>query len=577
MIRGQGIRPSQFVLTYGVGSVLEAPDGPRIIPHYRYWGRIFGFPDTPIQLSKFEIRDANVSALLKGGRIFRLPTNADMQIPDEQILFRTRRFPHWALCQEHRILYELTPSGTTRCPRCLPGRAAQDQAIRFVRACPMGHLDDVGWKSIVHRGKPSCDGTLFDWIERGSTLRDITIECRRCGAQATMQDVYNGTSACSGRFPESGIEELCDERARVILRNASNLRIPVIETALTVPPRTTPLHRLLENARILPILAAEPSWTKDKLLSRLRTAAQVISEINPVTISEIEGAPEDEILSAIEDVKKPLETDLTPKQVRDREFQALQSAAIHGAPPRPYPYPTDFEVDKDAVITTPLTPDMTLRVTPVKRLRVVMAQKGYRRLIRGRSPPRVVETLYSVDRNPWYVGVVVHGEGIFIDLPPKENLDSHLPQTAKAWWDEFERKKSYLFHPVFVWWHTLSHRFIDALAIDSGYSSASIRERAYITAVGDEPSRGGVLLYTSQRGGDGSLGGLIAMVPEFGKVVSAALRNIDSCSNDPLCAEQEFVSGRINGSSCYACLFLSETSCEFGNSYLDRNLLRRTI
>lgn len=578
MIRGQGIRPSQFVLTYGVGSILEAPNGPRIIPQYKDWGRIFGFPDSSIQLNHFEIRDANVSALLQGGRIFRLPTNADMQIPDDQVLFRTRRFPQWALCQEHRILYELTPSGKTKCPFCPPGKAAQDQAIRFVRACPRGHLDDVDWKGIIHRGKKACDGVVFDWIERGSTLRDITIRCRKCGAQATLQDIYNGTWICSGRFPESEIQELCDERARVILRNASNLRIPVIETALTIPPRTTPLHRILENPRILPILAAEPSWTKSKLLSRLKTAAKLIPDINPVTIAEIEDASEAEILSAIEDIRKPLKPDLTSKDVRDREFQALQSAAIHGAPPRPYPRPTDFEVDKDAVIITPLSSNLSLRVTPVKRLRVVIAQKGYKRLIRGQSPPKVVETFYrDKDQNRWYVGVIVHGEGIFIDLPPEENLDLHQLETAKVWWDEFERKKSYLFHPVFVWWHTLSHRFIDSLAIDSGYSSASIRERVYIKADGDEHAHGGVLVYTSQRGGDGSLGGLIALVSEFSRVVSAALRNINSCSNDPLCSEQEFAPGRINGAACYACLFLSETSCEFGNSYLDRNLLRRSI
>ena len=577
MIRGQGIRPSQFVLTYGVGSILEAPNGPRIIQQYSNWGRVFGFPNTSIQLSRFEIRDANVSALLGGGRIFRLPTNADMQIPDEQVLFRTKRFPNWALCQDHEILYELTPSGTTRCPKCPPGKLAQDQAIRFVRACPQGHLDDVNWKGIIHRRKKTCDGTLFDWIEKGSTLRDITIKCRKCGSEATLQDIYNGTWACSGRFPESGTQELCGERARVILRNASNLRIPVIEMALTIPPRTTPLHRLLENPHILPILAAEPSWTKSKLLSRLRTAARLIPDINPITIAEVERASEDEILSAIEDVMKPLEPDLTPKDVRDREFEALQNAAIYGAPPRPYPQPTDFEVDKDAVTTTQLSPNISLRISPVKRLRVVIAQKGYKRLIRGSSPPKVVETFYREDQNRWYVGVEIHGEGVFIDLPLGESLDLHQSETAKAWWSEFKKKKNYLFHPVFVWWHTLSHRFINALSIDSGYSSASIRERVYIKADGDGHAHGGVLVYTSQRGGDGSLGGLIALVPQFSRVVSAALRNINSCSNDPLCSEQEFAPGRINGAACYACLFLSETSCEFGNLYLDRNLLRWSI
>lgn len=577
MTRGQGIRPSQFVLTYGVGSILEAPNGPRIIPQYADWGRVFGFPDTPIQLSRFEIKDANVSALLGGGRIFRLPTNADLQIPDDQVLFRTKRFPNWALCQEHKILYELTPSGTTRCPKCPRGKVAQEEAIRFVRACPQGHLDDVDWKGIIHHKKRSCDGTLFDWIERGSTLRDITIKCRKCGSEATLQDIYNGTWACSGRFPESDTRELCNERARVILRNASNLRIPVIETALTIPPRTTPLHRLLENPHILPILAAESAWTKGKLLSRLKTAARLIPEINPITIAEIERASEDEILSAINDVMKPLETDLTPKDIRDREFEALRNAAVHGAPPRPYPQPTDFEVDKDAVTITPLSPNISLRITPVKRLRVVIAQRGYKRLIRGSSPPRVVETFYRENQNRWYVGVEIRGEGVFIDLPPEEDLDLYRSEVAAPWLSEFENKRTYLFHPVFVWWHTLSHRFISALSIDSGYSSASIRERVYIKA--DENGRilGGVLLYTSQRGGDGSLGGLIALVPQFSRVVSAALRNLNSCSNDPLCSEQNFSPGRFNGAACYACLFLSETSCEFGNFYLDRNLLRWSI
>jgi len=88
---------------------------------------------------------------------------------------------------------------------------------------------------------------------------------------------------------------------------------------------------------------------------------------------------------------------------------------------------------------------------------------------------------------------------------------------------------------------------------------------------------GGVLLYTSQHGGDGSLGGLIALVPEFNRVISTALRNINSCSNDPLCSEQRLASERLNGAACYACLLVSETSCEFGNLYLDRNLLRESI
>ena len=34
---------------------------------------------------------------------------------------------------------------------------------------------------------------------------------------------------------------------------------------------------------------------------------------------------------------------------------------------------------------------------------------------------------------------------------------------------------------------------------------------------------------------------------------------------------------RLHGAACHACLFASETSCERGNKYLDRNLLVETF
>jgi hypothetical protein len=114
------------------------------------------------------------------------------------------------------------------------------------------------------------------------------------------------------------------------------------------------------------------------------------------------------------------------------------------------------------------------------------------------------------------------------------------------------------------------------LGIDSGYSSASIRERIYMSRGSRTGElKGGLLLYTTQPGGDGSMGGLISLVPEFERVLDSANRNLDLCSNDPLCSE-EVVRGDIcNGSACYACMLLSETSCEHRNMFLDRNLLRK--
>jgi hypothetical protein len=526
----------------------------------------------------YEIPEANLSALLGNGRIFRLPTNADLLEKDDTPIFRTGPFPKWAHCQDHNIVYKLRPDGRTRCPHCDANRYAQDQAIRFVSACRRGHLDDVGWEKIIHRGR-TCDNELFQWIEEGSTLSDIRIKCERCGAEVRLSEVYYGKYRCSGKLPESDEIEHCNEKASVILRNASNLRVSVLESVLTIPPRDTRVGRILENPYLQSILALalQLSWSKKQIVEHLKKIQISIPGLNPITIDEIERTPKELLMKTMKDVvatKKP-KVKLSTREVRDAELEALQEAALLGHPPEPDTNIHDFEVDKDAVEIVPLSKTKMLRVTPINRLRVVIAQKGYKRIV-GDGPHITRETFLRTGQERWYLGVALRGEGIFIDIPPRESLC--INDASDGWASEFERRKDLNYHPVFVWWHTLSHRIIKALALDSGYSSASIRERLYLKY--DDLSKraeGAILLYTSQRGGDGTLGGLISLVPDFERVLSAALRNIDSCSNDPLCSEQRVSPKRRNGAACYACLFTSETSCEFGNSYLDRNLLRRNL
>jgi hypothetical protein len=215
-----------------------------------------------------------------------------------------------------------------------------------------------------------------------------------------------------------------------------------------------------------------------------------------------------------------------------------------------------------------------------------MVQTGYRRMSPAGTP---IDIAYHDGAQRWYPGVELFGEGIFIDLDPGESLGHarHFPLTgpsATAWsqeWassaalDPLERDRR---HPVTVWWHVFAHRLINALSIDSGYSSASIRERVLVD-VDDSSGQagGGVLLYTVQPGGDGTLGGLVALVPQFERVLATAFRNIDSCSNDPLCGEERFTSGKYNGAACYSCALVSETSCEVRNLGLDRNVLLENL
>src|SRR5687768_1627821 len=102
--RSQSIRRSQFITTYGPGTILEGPGGPRIIPTL---DQLFVNPRRP---TAFEIADQRLSqGLLQGAGIVRLPSNAELGEPEYAEVYPTTAFPSWALCVTHRILYHKTP------------------------------------------------------------------------------------------------------------------------------------------------------------------------------------------------------------------------------------------------------------------------------------------------------------------------------------------------------------------------------------------------------------------------------------------------------------------------------------
>jgi hypothetical protein len=128
--------------------------------------------------------------------------------------------------------------------------------------------------------------------------------------------------------------------------------------------------------------------------------------------------------------------------------------------------------------------------------------------------------------------------------------------------------------------HTFSHALIRQLAIECGYTSASITERIYSQSPTDGDPMAGVLIYTSAPDSEGTLGGLCALGErdKLGRHIRRALDKMSLCASDPLCSEHLVGSGeKLHGASCHACSFLPETSCERGNKYLDRSAVVSTV
>ncbi|MEW6277562.1 MAG: DUF1998 domain-containing protein [Candidatus Eremiobacterota bacterium] len=581
----QGIRPGQFITTYGPGAVLEGPGGPRVIMSIQDSGLFQNRSPRD-----FQIQEPALSTLLpERALIFRLPSNAELQRPDLDPVYETRGFPVWSLCVRHNILYRhRVGQNRTGCPQCGTRsdrweayRESRREAIRFVMACPAGHLDEVNWVGLIRHKAPGCSPDHLRWKASGSSLRGVAVQCPTCQQSFNLGEAYQRTFDCRGARPELRQEHAdCRQKARITQRGAANLFIPEVLSAVTIPNLDTSLHQALGSVQCKLLL--EPLHDAGKLTTGAALRDILLKyarHLPPAVELEVKKYSDDALLRAARDVLA-MSLPQTPEEQRANEFRELQRAATHGHPPSTpgrVNVPPDFEVVAQFVCAFPLR-GYSLRVTPVSRLRVVMVQVGYRRL-----GGEVASSEYRSGAEVWFPGTELYGEGVFLDLEPLPGAESAIdhPGSGPTWarwkkrYDTSPDPKTQD-HPVFVWWHTLAHRLIRSLSVDSGYSSASVRERVYFQAT-RQGAVGGVLLYAVQPGGDGTLGGLIALVPAFDRVLARATRDLDACSNDPLCEETSIRPGRVNGAACYACSLVSETSCEFRNQSLDRLILKETL
>ena len=132
--------------------------------------------------------------------------------------------------------------------------------------------------------------------------------------------------------------------------------------------------------------------------------------------------------------------------------------------------------------------------------------------------------------------------------------------------------------------HGLSHALMAEIALECGYPASALKERIYALwdpARFGATGRFGILIYTATAGNQGTLGGLVATAPHLGRILHSALRRLELCSNDPICADHEPTSTAddraLHGAACHGCLLIAETSCEARNLFLDRALLVETM
>ncbi|MFD1035451.1 DrmB family protein [Sphingomonas hankookensis] len=464
--------------------------------------------------------------------------------------------------------------------------------IRFVAGCHKGHLQDIDWGYAVHVDMGSrCVQPL--WLEERGTSGDpasTRIVCG-CGAALSLRDAQadGRFGKCRGRRPWLNRDEPvdCGENLRFLTRTATNAYFPQVLTVISLPAAEDELTRLVEAQ-----LDAIDWVTTEAEMAIARRA-------NPPLRAALEGWSDAEIVARVAQLRATGHLTLA-KAPKVAEFDLLAS----GLP----------EIGADTpdarLFARTLTRDQwdgdRPRLSPiacavaVHRLREVACLYGFTRF--EAAPTAIdgdleelhiaVEGAALANDLEWLPAVEQLGEGIFLRFDAAA-IAAWLSRPAVAargealyngWerWSATQAHADKLRFPNLAYYamHGFSHALMNEIALDCGYPATALKERLYAVVDEDGP-RYGLLLYTASTGSQGTLGGLVAVLPRLGAIAERALDRLALCSGDPICAEHDpdaHVDERaLSGAACHSCLLVAETSCEARNLYLDRALTAPTI
>ncbi|WP_026528260.1 DUF1998 domain-containing protein [Butyrivibrio sp. VCD2006] len=573
------IRKSQSITTYGPGALIDLPRISGIISGTDNWESSLGKPN----FVKMKIHERNLERIL--GKKYFIQAST---VPDKRYIngINIERFPEYCYCPECGALdkyYKIAKktnnvtdyNSDSFCGICYQSKSRNVKLIpsRFVVACTCGHMDEFPYEWWVHRNGGRCANPklTIEMSKTTSSLDGITIKCQ-CGAKENLEGVMDRGSLhmlrCYGAMPwlgknedyrgwysENTPDDPCDKELRVLQRGANNVYYSDIVSALTIPPYSSRVQRILAgDMEILEQYNGMPDNLKKANLEyyftthedRLRcTYEKFLQDLDYALGIESDNYNE------LKDLVGGEYDALCDEDCSDPDFLTIESDV-----------PNEFEGLID-------------QVKIVGRLREVEVLRGFKRIA-------VDEGLTAqLSRKPldWLPGNELYGEGIFIRLNEQEvqkwearNAVRYSKLVGRAKDNFFAGKRVSDGNTRYILLHTLSHLILRELTMQCGYSAASIKEKIYSSEGGDKPMCG-LLIYTAASDSDGSLGGLArqGVTEKLRDILMNMIENASWCSNDPICIESQAQGyASLNYAACHACSLLPETSCECSNILLDR-------
>ncbi len=470
--------------------------------------------------------------------------------------------------------------------------------LRFVCGCEHGHLQDIPWRWVVH-GDTKCSDPL--WLEEAGTSgdpRDTRVVCG-CGKSLLLEQLFQAgrLGFCRGERPWIGDTDpqgCKDEdnggpvKLRLLTRSATNAYFPQAATVISLPEAEDALGRIVAGflTELRDLDDAAEIKVARKSNQALRAALQGYSD--EAVFARVQQLQVGGIAATAPDPKAAEYDLLASGQALIGEDSS--DALLHAAT-----LPRSAWDPNEASLLSGIQ-----ALVAVHRLREVVCLYGFTRF--ESSPPMSDEGLEDVglavrgaalgSSPEWLPAIQQYGEGLFLQLDataietwltrtgPKQHVE-RLLVGFEAW----EKSKPGVKRrsAVYALLHSLSHTLMTEIALDCGYPASALKERIYALPPSTQGGalRCGLLIYTATAGTQGTLGGLVEVTQRFASVLEAALRRLDVCSSDPVCADHDPAAHKddraTHGAACHGCLLIAETSCEARNLFLDRALLIETM
>jgi hypothetical protein len=597
------VRPSQLLWTYGPGALIDLPSLSVVTLAIDRWDVNRCQPIEEARLLAAVRRELGPQVESLRMPPFQKDEGFDPFSAEAYIGVPVRPFPRWLRCvkcgllsaydlglfecKENRFRPERTRFVHKDCKGSKGDQSARDAdavPARFLLACRNGHLDDFPWHYFVHNGPSGCKGTLR-FFESGASLQteNLWVKCDQCGASRNMAHAFGKAGkenlpSCRGRHPHMDQYDTgCQEQARAVLLGATNSWFPITLSALAIPLARDPISQLVQDG-----------W---EYFADLDSEAEVAVTVRTLKKTGALPGIDKHSPKAVWDVIQSIKGGTAATGVADVDIKGPEWEVL--TDPNP---PTDWPHFLSKRVEAPK--EFRKRIAGVlllERLREVNALLGFTRVEAPEETANPADRPSRADlcKDPprWVPATQVHGEGIFIRFDEAEILkwegraavtarNANLLAGHRGWRNSRKLDPNEAYPGIrYAMIHTLSHLLIRELALECGYNAASIRERIYADTEGGQ-KQAGILIYTAAADSDGTLGGLVELGrPEnLGRLLKQALARAEICSSDPLCSEHKpAVDRSLHAAACHACSFVSETSCEMGNRYIDRALLVPTL